>query len=347
MISARGLAAHEAGADLVPWDLERREVGPGDVQIAISHSGVCHSDIHLVRGDWGEQEFPVVPGHEIVGEVVAVGSDVTDFSVGERAGVGVYVDSCRECANCLAGQSNYCLEGMTGTYANPDRRHGGYTQGGYATTIVVDHGYVVHVPESLDPAGAAPLLCAGITLYAPLRRFEAGPGKRVGIVGLGGLGHMGVKFAVAMGADVTVISHSPEKKADAEKLGAQHFLLSTDSEAMDAERYGFDLIINTVSVPLDTNVYLELLGFHGVFVNVGLPGEPFSFDAPRILNQGRSIVGSMIGPVSQLQEMLDFSAEHGIHSEVEVIPAEYINDAYQRVIDSDVRYRFVIDGSTI
>jgi Zn-dependent alcohol dehydrogenases len=274
VISARGLAAHEAGADLVPWDFERRDVGPGDVQISISHSGVCHSDIHLVRGDWGEQEFPVVPGHEIVGEVVAVGADVTNFSVGDRAGVGVYVDSCRECANCVAGQSNYCLEGMTGTYANPDRRHGGYTQGGYATTIVVDQGYVVHVPESLDPAGAAPLLCAGITLYAPLRRFEAGPGKRVGIVGLGGLGHMGVKFAVAMGADVTVISHTPEKKADAEKLGAQHFLLSTDQDAMDAERYGFDLIINTVSVPLDTNVYLELLGFHGVFVNVGLPGEP-------------------------------------------------------------------------
>ena len=347
MIPARGLAAHSAGADLEPWEFERRDVGPGDVQIAISHSGVCHSDIHLVREEWGEQHFPIVPGHEIVGEVVAVGADVTGFSVGERAGVGVYVDSCRECANCLSGQSNYCLEGMTGTYAVADRRHGGYTQGGYASTIVVDQGYVVHVPESLDPAGAAPLLCAGITLYAPLRRFGAGPGKRIGIVGLGGLGHMGVKFAVAMGAEVTVISHSPSKKADAEKLGAQHFLLSSDDEEMAGHRYGFDLIINTVSVPLDMNDYLELLGFHGVLVNVGLPGEPFSFEAPRILNQGRSIVGSMIGPVSQLQEMLNFSAEHGIHADVEVITADYINQAYQRVIDSDVRYRFVIDGSTI
>ena len=343
----RALAAHEAGADLVPYEFSRRQVGPGDVKIEISHAGVCHSDIHLVRGDWGDQHFPVVPGHEIVGRVTAVGSDVTDFSVGDLAGVGVYVDSCRECENCLAGESNFCHRGMTGTYAAPDHRHGGYTQGGYASDIVVDHGYVVHVPESLDPAGAAPLLCAGITLYAPLRRFEAGPGKRVGIIGLGGLGHMGVKFAHAMGAEVTVISHSPGKEADAKKLGADHFLLSTDSEQMEAHRYGFDLLINTVSVPIDVNAYLELLGFRGTLVMVGLAGEPYCFDAPVILNQGRSITGSMIGPVHQLQEMLDFSAEHGIHSDIEVITADYINTAYQRVIDSDVRYRFVIDASTI
>lgn len=346
-MTTRALAAMEAGADLVPYQFERREVGPGDVKIEISHSGVCHSDIHLVRGDWGEQTFPVVPGHEIVGRVTQVGPDVADFAVGDLAGVGVYVDSCRECDNCLAGESNFCHRGMTGTYAAPDHRHGGFTQGGYSSDIVVDHGYVVHVPESLDPAGAAPLLCAGITLFAPLRRFEAGPGKRVGIIGLGGLGHMGVKFAHAMGAEVTVISHSPSKEADAKKLGADHFLLSTDTEAMEAHRYGFDLLINTVSVPIDVNAYLELLGFRGTLVMVGLSGEPYCFDAPVILNQGRSITGSMIGPVAQLQEMLDFSAEHGIHSDIEVITADYINQAYQRVIDADVRYRFVIDASTL
>jgi len=337
----------EAGAALVPFEFDRREVGPDDVEIEISHAGVCHSDIHLVKGEWGEQAFPVVPGHEIVGRVSAVGSHVTEFSVGDQAGVGVYVDSCRECDNCLAGRSNYCLKGMTGTYASPDQRHGGYTQGGYSNSIVTDKRYVVNVPESLDPAGAAPLLCAGITLYAPLNRFEAGPGKRVGIIGLGGLGHMGVKFAHAMGAEVTVISHSPAKEADAKALGADHFLLSSDAEQMAAHRYGFDLLINTVSVPIDVNAYLELLGYQGVLVMVGLAGEPYCFDAPVILNQGRSIVGSMIGPVSQLQEMLNFSAEHGIHSEVEVITADYVNDAYQRVVDSDVRYRFVIDNSTI
>jgi len=236
---------------------------------------------------------------------------------------------------------------MTGTYSNPDRRHGGYTQGGYATDIVVDHGYVVHVPESLDPAGAAPLLCAGITLYAPLRRAKVGADTRVGIVGLGGLGHMGVKFAHAMGAEVTVISHTPAKQADAKKLGAEHFLLSTDAEAMAAHRYGFDVVINTVSVPIDVNAYLELLDFRGTLFMVGLSGEPYCFHAPVILNQGRSITGSMIGPVSQLQEMLNFAAEHKIHSDVEVIPASYVNTAYQRVIDSDVRYRFVIDASTL
>lgn len=346
-MTTRALAAMAAGVDLVPFEFDRREVGPGDVRIEITHSGVCHSDIHIVGGEWGDQQFPIVPGHEIVGRVASVGSAVTEFAPGDLAGVGVYVDSCRECDNCVAGQSNSCHQGMTGTYAAPDRRHGGFTQGGYASDIVVDHGYVVHVPESLDPAGAAPLLCAGITLFAPLSRFEAGPGKRVGIIGLGGLGHMGVKFAHAMGADVTVISHSPGKEADAKKLGADHFLLSTDQEQMDAHRFGFDVLINTVSVPIDVNSYLELLGFRGTLVMVGLAGEPYSFDAPVILNQGRSITGSMIGPVGQLQEMLNFAAEHGIHSEVEVITADYINTAYQRVVDSDVRYRFVIDASTI
>jgi uncharacterized zinc-type alcohol dehydrogenase-like protein len=288
-----------------------------------------------------------VPGHEIVGRVVAVGSDVTGFAVGDYAGVGVYVDSCRECDNCLAGHSHACLKGMTGTYANPERHHEGWTQGGYSTHIVVDQGYVVHVPDALDPAGAAPLLCAGITLYSPLKRFAAGPGKKVAVVGLGGLGHMGVKFAVAMGAEVTVISHSPEKEADAKKLGAHHFLVSSDEAQMDAHRFHFDLILNTVSVPIDVDKYLELLGYNGTFVQIGLSGQPYCFSAPTILNQGRSIVGSMIGSVAELQDMLNFAGEHGIHSDVEVITADYVNTAYERVIASDVRYRFVIDASTI
>lgn len=346
MSIARGYAALEAGAALVPFEFERREVGPGDVQIEISHSGVCHSDIHTVRGEWGDQHFPIVPGHEIVGRVTAVGGEVSGFSAGDFVGVGVYVDSCRECANCLAGQSHYCFKGMVGTYGVKEMRDAGWTQGGYSSQIVVDQGYVVHVPETLDPAGAAPLLCAGITLWAPLSRFEAGPGKKVAVVGLGGLGHMGVKFAVAMGADVTVISHSPSKEADARKLGAHHFLLSTDTEQMEAHRFGFDLILNTVSVPIDVDAYLELLGYRGTLVMVGLSGQPYCFSAPVILNQGRSIAGSMIGSVGELQEMLNFAGEHGIHSEVEVITADYVNTAYERVISSDVRYRFVIDAST-
>jgi uncharacterized zinc-type alcohol dehydrogenase-like protein len=347
MSTARGYAALESGKDLVPFEFERRDVGPGDVQVEITHAGVCHSDIHTVNGDWGDQHFPIVPGHEIVGRVVAVGSDVTGFAVGDYAGVGVYVDSCRECDNCLAGHSHACLKGMTGTYANPERHHEGWTQGGYSTHIVVDQGYVVHVPDALDPAGAAPLLCAGITLYSPLKRFAAGPGKKVAVVGLGGLGHMGVKFAVAMGAEVTVISHSPEKEADAKKLGAHHFLVSSDEAQMDAHRFHFDLILNTVSVPIDVDKYLELLGYNGTFVQIGLSGQPYCFSAPTILNQGRSIVGSMIGSVAELQDMLNFAGEHGIHSDVEVIAADYVNTAYERVIASDVRYRFVIDASTI
>lgn len=346
MSKARGYAAQSAGAKLSPFEFDRREVGPHDVKVEISHAGICHSDIHTVRGEWGEQHFPIVPGHEIVGKVTEVGREIKNFSVGDYAGVGVYVDSCRACPNCLAGHSHYCLEGMTGTYANKERTGSGWTQGGYSDHIVVDQNYVVHVPESLDPAGAAPLLCAGITLWAPLSRFEAGPGKRVAIVGLGGLGHMGVKFAVAMGAEVTVISHSPSKEADAKKLGAHHFLLSTDEAAMEAHRFGFDLILNTVSVPIDVDAYLELLGYRGTLVMVGLSGKPYCFSGPVILNQARSITGSMIGSVGQLQEMLNFAGEHGIHSEVEVVPASYINEAYERVIASDVRYRFVIDAST-
>ena len=342
-----GYAVHGEREKLAPLKFARRDVGPADVAIQIEWSGVCHSDIHTGRSEWGEVMFPCVPGHEIVGRVIEVGSDVTQFSTGQRVGVGVYVDSCRECEHCLSGMSNYCVKGMIGTYNNPEREGDGYTLGGYATGIVVDHGYVVTVPESLDPAGAAPLLCAGITLYAPLARFNVGKGTKVAVVGLGGLGHMGVKFAVAMGAEVTVISHSASKEADAKKLGAHHFLLSSDDEQMKSHRFAFDVILNTVSVPIDVDAYLELLGYQGTFVQIGLSGQPYCFSAGTILYQGRSIVGSMIGSVGQLREMLNFAGEHGIHSDVEVITADYINTAYERVVASDVRYRFVIDASTI
>ena len=341
-----GYAVHGEREKLAPWTFSRRDVGPADVAVAIEWSGVCHSDIHTGRSEWGDVMFPCVPGHEIVGRVTEVGDEVTQFSVGQRVGVGVYVDSCRECVHCRSGMSNYCVKGMIGTYNNPEREGDGYTLGGYATGIVVDHGYVVNVPESLDPAGAAPLLCAGITLYSPLKEWGAGPGKKVGIIGLGGLGHMGVKFAKALGAHVTVLSHSASKKDDALGMGADDFIVTTDESVFETHQKQFDLLINTVSAPIDLNLYLELLGLDGTLVMVGLAPEPYPIKAFSMLAQRRRIAGSMIGPVSELQEMLDFAAEHNIVSDVEVINADYINEAWDRVVDSDVRYRFVIDAST-
>ena len=341
-----GYAVHNEREKLAPLKFARRDVGAEDVAIAIEWSGVCHSDIHTGRSEWGDVIFPCVPGHEIVGRVTAVGSDVIKFSVGQQVGVGVYVDSCRECEHCLSGMSNYCVKGMIGTYNNPDREGDGYTLGGYANGIVIDHGYVVDVPESLDPAGAAPLLCAGITLYSPLKEWGAGPGKKVGIVGLGGLGHMGVKFAKALGAHVTVFSHSASKKDDALAMGADDFIVTTDETVFDTHQKQFDLLVNTVSAPIDLNLYLELLGLDGTLVMVGLAPEPYPIKAFSMLAQRRRIAGSMIGPVAQLEEMLNFAAEHAIVPDVEVIKADYINEAWDRVVKSDVRYRFVIDAST-
>lgn len=332
---------------LKPWSFERRGVGSDDVQIAIEFSGVCHSDIHTARGEWGDLHFPCVPGHEIVGLVTHVGDSVTKFAVGQRVGVGVYVDSCRTCENCVAGMSNYCLEGMTGTYNAPERDGSGVTQGGYASSIVVDQGYVVSVPDGLDPAGTAPLLCAGITLYSPLKHWGAGPGVKVGIIGLGGLGHMGVKFAKALGAHVTVLSHTAGKKEDALAMGADEFLVTSDESVFVDHAKTFDLLINTVSAPIDLNLYLELLGLDGTLVMVGLSPDPYPIKAFSMLAQRRRIAGSMIGPVSELQEMLDFAGQHNILSDVEVIEASYLNEAWDRVVASDVRYRFVIDASTI
>lgn len=345
-MQVRGYAAMAGGQPLQSWSFERREPGDNDVQIEITHSGICHSDIHRVREEWQSQQFPIVPGHEILGQVTAVGQKVTKFAVGQRVGVGVYVDSCRECDNCLAGEGNYCREGMVETFAGVERDGVTPTQGGYSTGIVVDENYVVSVPDQLDSAAAAPLMCAGITVFAPLKRFGAGPGKRVGVVGLGGLGHLAVLFAKALGAEVTVFSHSDSKRDDAHALGADHFVLSTDAEHMASGAMSYDVIVNTVSAPLDPADYLAQLGLGGVLVFVGLSGKPYPVNAFDVLNQRRMIAGSTIGSVGELQEMLDFAASHGVQARVEVIDASEINDAYERVVSSDVRYRFVIDAST-
>ncbi len=339
-------AAPAAGEPLALTTIERRAVGANDVLIRIEYAGICHSDIHTVNGDWGPQPFPVVPGHEIVGIVEEVGAEVTRHRVGDRVGVGCMVNACGKCASCRAGDEQYCLEGMVGTYAATDR-DGTTTQGGYSTHVVVDAGFVLSVPEGLDPAAAAPLLCAGITLYTPLKHWNAGPGTRVAIVGLGGLGHMGVKIAHALGAEVTVLSQSLKKQEDGLRLGADHFHATSDPDTFASLAGSFDLIINTVSAAVDVNAYLGLLAVGGTLVNVGAPPEPLPVNAMALIGARRSFAGSMIGGIAITQEMLDFCAEHGIVSEIEVISADQVNEAYERVLASDVRYRFVIDAATL
>ncbi|KRB44892.1 MULTISPECIES: NAD(P)-dependent alcohol dehydrogenase [unclassified Terrabacter] len=339
-------AAPAAGQPLAPTVIERRAVGPDDVLIQIEFAGICHSDIHTVNGDWGPQPFPVVPGHEIVGVVTEVGSDVTRHRVGDRVGVGCMVSSCGECANCRRGDEQYCENGMVGTYAATDR-DGTTTQGGYSTHVVVDASYVLSVPEGIDPAAAAPLLCAGITTYAPLRRWGAGPGRKVAIVGLGGLGHMAVKIAHALGAEVTVLSQSLKKQEDGLRLGADEYHATSDPSTFEQLAGRFDLIINTVSARIDLDAYLGLLAVDGTLVNVGAPAEPLSVNVFSLIGARRSFAGSMIGGIALTQEMLDFCAEHGIGAEVEVIAADQVNEAYERVLASDVRYRFVIDTATL
>lgn len=339
-------AAPSAGEPLAPTTIERREVGAHDVLIAIEYAGICHSDIHTVNGDWGPQPFPVVPGHEIVGTVQEVGADVTRHRVGDRVGVGCMVNSCGECDNCRNGDEQYCVKGMIGTYAVTDV-DGTTTQGGYSTHVVVDAQFVLSVPEGLDPAAAAPLLCAGITTYSPLRRWKAGPGRRVAVVGLGGLGHMAVQIAHAMGAEVTVLSQSLKKQEDGLRLGADHYFATSDPSTFEALAGRFDLIVNTVSASIDVNAHLGLLAVDGTLVNVGAPPEPLPVNAMSLIGGRRSFAGSMIGGIAETQEMLDFCAEHGIAAEVEVIGADQVNEAYERVLASDVRYRFVIDTSTL
>ena len=339
-------AAPAAGRPLAPTTIERRDVGPNDVLIEITHAGICHSDIHTVNGDWGPQPFPVVPGHEIVGTVAEVGDEVATHRVGDRVGVGCMVDSCGECANCRNGDEQYCLEGMVGTYAATDR-DGTTTQGGYSTHVVVDAGFVLRVPDGIEPTAAAPLLCAGITTYSPLRRWGAGPGKQVAVVGLGGLGHMAVKLAHAMGAEVTVLSQSLKKQEDGLRLGADSYFATSDPDTFAQLAGRFDLIVNTVSAPIDVDAYLSLLGVDGALVNVGAPAEPLSLNVMSLIGGRRTYAGSMIGGIAETQEMLDFCAEHGIGAEVEVIAADQVNEAYERVLASDVRYRFVIDTATL
>jgi len=342
MLTVNAYAAPSATEPLVPVTIERRDVGAKDVLIEIAYAGVCHSDIHTVRGEWGEIAYPQVVGHEIVGVVTEVGQDVSKHKVGDRVGVGCMVNSCRECENCLSGEENYCLKGMTGTYANVDR-DGTITQGGYSTHVVVDEDFVLRVPESIPYEAAAPLLCAGITTYSPLVHWKAGPGKRVAVVGMGGLGHMAVQFAHAMGAEVTVLSQSLSKKDDGLRLGADHYYATSDPETFSTLANEFDLMINTVSAKIDINAYLRLLRRDGTLVNVGAPPEALGVRAFTLIGARRSFAGSNIGGIRETQEMLDFCAEHGIASEVELIQPDYINEAYERVLNSDVRYRFVID----
>jgi uncharacterized zinc-type alcohol dehydrogenase-like protein len=339
-------AAPAAGQPLAPTTVERRDVGPHDVLIEITHAGICHSDIHTVNGDWGPQPFPVVPGHEIVGVVTEVGAEVTTHRVGDSVGVGCMVNSCGRCPNCRNGDEQYCLEGMVPTYAGTDR-DGSTTQGGYSTHVVVDAGFVLRVPDGIDPAVAAPLLCAGITTFSPLRRWGAGPGRRVAVVGLGGLGHMAVKLAHAMGAEVTVLSQSLKKQEDGLRLGADAYFATGDQATFTELAGRFDLVVNTVSATIDVDAYLSLLAVDGTLVNVGAPAEPLSLNAMSLIGGRRSYAGSMIGGITETQEMLDFCAAHGIGAEVEVIAADQVNEAYERVLASDVRYRFVIDTSTL
>jgi uncharacterized zinc-type alcohol dehydrogenase-like protein len=346
MVTVTAYAAPSATEALAPTTIERRAVGAHDVLIEIAFAGICHSDIHTVRGDWGPQAFPLTPGHEIAGTVVEVGGAVTKHAVGDRVGVGCMVNSCGECAPCVSGNEQYCVAGFTGTYGAIDR-DGTITQGGYSSHVVVVEDFVVGIPAGLELDVAAPLLCAGITTYSPLRHWGAGPGKRVAVVGLGGLGHMGVKIAHALGAEVTVLSQTLKKQADALELGADHFFATNDPETFAQLAGTFDLIINTVSAPVDVDAYLRLLAVDGVLVNVGAPAEPLSVNVFSLIPARRSLAGSTIGGIRETQEMLDFCAEHNIGSEIEVISADQINEAYERVLASDVRYRFVIDASTI
>ncbi|MGW0768351.1 NAD(P)-dependent alcohol dehydrogenase [Streptomyces sp. NPDC002676] len=346
MTTVAAYAAPAAKAPLERTTIERRAVGEFDVLIDIKFAGICHSDIHQAREGWGEAIFPMVPGHEIAGVVSEVGSGVTRFAVGDRVGVGCLVDSCRECENCQKGLEQYCLKGGVGTY-NAIGKDGEPTYGGYSEKIVVDENFVVRIPDGLSLDVAAPLLCAGITTYSPLRHWNAGPGKKVAIVGLGGLGHMAVKLAHAMGAEVTVLSQSLRKKDDGLKLGADHYYATSDPKTFEELRGTLDLIISTVSAPQDFGALLSLLKVDGAVVNVGAPEEPVSLNLFSVIGGRKTLAGSMIGGIPETQEMLDFCAEHGLGAEIELINADQINEAYERVLSSDVRYRFVIDTATI
>lgn len=343
MIKAKGYAALTAKATLVPYLFERREPKDRDVVVEIKYCGICHSDIHQARDEWGGSIFPMVPGHEISGVVTKVGPKVTKYKVGDHVGIGCFVDSCRQCANCKQDLDQYCLGGMTVTYNGYERDGKTPTYGGYSNIIVVDENYVLKIPKNLPLDKAAPLLCAGITLYSPLRHWKAGPGKQVAILGLGGLGHMGVKIAVALGAEVTVLSHSDKKHDDAKKMGAHHFISTKDGKVFETHKGKFDLIVNTVSADINMNDYFGLLGFEGTLVVVGVPDRPLSIHPFPLVMMRRNYSGSLIGSIRETQEMLDFCGKHSITPDIETIVPSQINAAYERVLKSDVRYRFVID----
>jgi len=342
-----GYGAESAQSPLAPFSFARREPLPQDVQIEILYCGVCHSDLHTVRNEWKGTTFPVVPGHEIVGRVTAVGSEVKRFKPGDIAAVGCLVDSCRTCSNCKAGLEQYCDVGFTGTYNSPDKYLGGMTYGGYSKSIVVDQYFVLHVPDKTNLAGVAPLLCAGITTYSPLRHWKVGKGQKVGIVGLGGLGHMGVKLASAMGAHVVLFTTSPNKKVDAQRLGAHEVVVSKNQSEMDRHTNSFDFILDTVSAQHDLNAYLALIKRDGTLTLVGAPEHPPAVEPFSLIFKRRQYAGSLIGGIPETQEMLDFCAKHKLTADVEVIPIQKINEAYERMLRSDVKYRFVIDMASL
>jgi uncharacterized zinc-type alcohol dehydrogenase-like protein len=346
MFLTNGYATHGANERLQPFSFERRDPTPTDVQIEILFCGVCHSDLHIARNEWGLTTYPCVPGHEIVGRVVTTGREVKKFREGDLVAVGCMVDSCRTCPDCEAGLEQFC-DGMVLTYGSEDKHTDGVTYGGYSTAIVVDQDFVLRVPDKLDPASAAPLLCAGITTYSPMRHWKIGNGHKVGVIGLGGLGHMAVKFANALGAEVAVFTTSPGKAADAKRFGAHEVVLSRDEAAMERQRNKFDFILDTASGKHDLNMYLELLKHDGTLALVGIPADEEAIGAMPLVRRRRSLAGSLIGGIGETQEMLDFCADRGIACEIEIIPMEKINEAYERMLRSDVKYRFVIDLETL
>jgi alcohol dehydrogenase (NADP+) len=347
MLKTKGYAAATATSSLAPFSFDRRDPLDHDVLIDIKYCGICHSDIHQARDEWGGSLFPMVPGHEIAGVVTAVGRAVTRYKVGDTVGVGCFVDSCRKCAPCRAGLEQFCAEGPTLTYSGIERDGKTPTQGGYSDKIVVNEDYVLRIPGNLPLDAAAPLLCAGITLYSPLKHWHAGPGKNVAIIGLGGLGHMGVKIAHALGAEVTVLSQSLSKRDDGLRLGADKYYATSDPATFKTLKGSFDLIVNTVSAPMDWNQYLGLLAVDGTMVVVGAPPAPIPVAAFSLISNRRSLAGSLIGGMRETQEMLDFCGSHNLACDIEVIPIQKVNEAYERVLKSDVRYRFVIDMASL
>ena len=347
MIAAKAYAAQNATSPLAPFSLERRKPGANDVLIDILYCGVCHSDIHQVRNEWGGAKYPMVPGHEIVGRVAVVGAAVTKFKVGDLAGIGCLVDSCRTCSSCAENQEQYCENGSVGTYNSFEKDKKTLTFGGYSDKIVADEKFVLKVSDKLSLDRVAPLLCAGITTYSPLRQWKVGKGHRVAVLGLGGLGHMAVKFADAMGAEVTVLSTSPSKEKDAKQLGAQKFVVTKNEAELNSVKNYFDFIIDTVSAEHDINLYLTLLRLDGTMIMLGIPPDDPKIRVFNLIGKRRRLAGSLIGGIKETQEMLDYCAEHNIMSDVEVIPINEINNAYERMIKGDVHYRFVIDLKTL